>query len=485
MIVLLVAFSATLAVIPARAKTIITHSAPCPVLCGDRLPAWSPDGRTIAFVHYVRGPHGPRATIATAAVPGGRIRTVVGLDRQQPRTPAGPIGPFGAIAWSPDSSKLAVTSAYGGLFTVPAAGGPLAYGRGSQPSWSPDGRRLAFAVFVDIGGYKSQQFIPTEVRIESADGSGSVALAGSGASVTGGRWSESPAWSTNDEIAYVTGPRLPGTSMPDTTKAEIWVSGPDGSAPRRLVAADGAGYDIVGWTSDGRRLLFIDEEGGSSLQSVDRTGTNRTRLYSLQADDANCCSVSPDGMLLGIFRTEPAGRLVLHVVSLTRGTDARILGGTGLRAPTVAWAPGGARLAVAMAGECSPRFGIYLVTLARRATRLTSRCRTDGTRRADLLRGGAGPDALYGEAGADSLDGGGSGDFLQGGRGDDVVHGGAGNDRLSGGPGRDRLFGDGGDDTIDMRGSEPDVVRCGTGRDTVFADRRDTVARDCEVLYRT
>jgi RTX calcium-binding nonapeptide repeat (4 copies) len=68
-----------------------------------------------------------------------------------------------------------------------------------------------------------------------------------------------------------------------------------------------------------------------------------------------------------------------------------------------------------------------------------------GTNKANVLRGTAKSDFIDGRAGNDFLDG------L------------AGDDRLIGGPGADSIF-------------------CGRGRDTVSADRRDTVARDCEVV---
>jgi Gametolysin peptidase M11/RTX calcium-binding nonapeptide repeat (4 copies) len=54
-----------------------------------------------------------------------------------------------------------------------------------------------------------------------------------------------------------------------------------------------------------------------------------------------------------------------------------------------------------------------------------------------------------------------------------LLRGGPGADVLRGGPGNDRLF---------VRGGGRDVVRCGDGRDVVLADRRDAVARDCEIV---
>jgi Ca2+-binding RTX toxin-like protein len=89
-----------------------------------------------------------------------------------------------------------------------------------------------------------------------------------------------------------------------------------------------------------------------------------------------------------------------------------------------------------------------------------------GTNGANLFRGTAGPDVIDGRGGNDRL------------------FGGAGNDRLTGGGGRDVLDAGAGDDRILARDRTRDVVRCGRGRDTVIADRIDSIARDCEVVRR-
>ena len=114
----------------------------------------------------------------------------------------------------------------------------------------------------------------------------------------------------------------------------------------------------------------------------------------------------------------------------------------------------------------------------------------------DRLSGEAGNDRLSGEAGNDRLSGEAGNDRLSGEAGIDRIDGGAGNDNLLlGGPANDRLtdrrgtdrFSSGADnDRIDARDSSPlgrhgrDRISCGDGRDTVFADPLDIVARDCE-----
>jgi subtilase family protein/hemolysin type calcium-binding protein len=101
-----------------------------------------------------------------------------------------------------------------------------------------------------------------------------------------------------------------------------------------------------------------------------------------------------------------------------------------------------------------------------------------GTPRADLLRGTARGDRLVGRGGDDRILGEQGPDCLLGGRGMDRLRGGRGRDRLRGGAGADRLSARGG-----ARGSAPDVVDCGPGRDVARVDRRDRVRR-CEKVRR-
>jgi Ca2+-binding RTX toxin-like protein len=88
--------------------------------------------------------------------------------------------------------------------------------------------------------------------------------------------------------------------------------------------------------------------------------------------------------------------------------------------------------------------------------------------------------------GADTLIGNGGDDVLYGGPGNDHLDGGAGNDRLFGDQGSDKLLGGPGNDVIravDHRNTR-DVVRCGAGKDTVFANKNDRVDKSCERVTR-
>ena len=114
----------------------------------------------------------------------------------------------------------------------------------------------------------------------------------------------------------------------------------------------------------------------------------------------------------------------------------------------------------------------------------------------DLIRGGQGNDLIRGRrAGTDLIRGGQGNDLIRGGRANDLLYGGAGNDRIYGGPGKDRIVDHRGATTA-FAGSAANVVDVADGRgdDRVvcapatitdfFADRRDRIARSCNVRVR-
>jgi Ca2+-binding RTX toxin-like protein len=110
--------------------------------------------------------------------------------------------------------------------------------------------------------------------------------------------------------------------------------------------------------------------------------------------------------------------------------------------------------------------------------------RLSGSSGGDVLLGESGNDTLSGGAAADTLSGSTGNDLLSGSSGDDRLIGSSGNDRITGGTGSDRLQGDTGNDRISARDGARDSIACGSGRDTVTADRSDRVASNCERVSR-
>lgn len=107
----------------------------------------------------------------------------------------------------------------------------------------------------------------------------------------------------------------------------------------------------------------------------------------------------------------------------------------------------------------------------------------EGGAGADVLDGGNGNDRLAGDSGNDRLVGGNGNDSLKGGRGNDRLSGGNGNDVLSPGSGKDTISGGPGNDTINSVDGVKETVDCGSGRDTVRADRKDRLIH-CEKITR-
>lgn len=108
----------------------------------DDQPAWSPDGRTLAFRTW-RG--GRLGEVWTMDADGAHLRNL---------TPNPLPGVYDNMrpAWSPDGARLAFatqTTTTGQLWTVRADGTgrrPLTFGAllDAEPAWSPDGRTIAF-----------------------------------------------------------------------------------------------------------------------------------------------------------------------------------------------------------------------------------------------------------------------------------------------------------------------------------------------------
>jgi Tol biopolymer transport system component len=106
-------------------------------------PTWSPDGRQIAFAVSGRRVRGAIYVIDVEA--GAQARGVIGHEAQ-----AGAEEPaYSAPDWSPDGSELVfvATGGDGGLFAAHTDGSHLrriVSGRASAPQWSPDGHSVAF-----------------------------------------------------------------------------------------------------------------------------------------------------------------------------------------------------------------------------------------------------------------------------------------------------------------------------------------------------
>lgn len=119
----------------------------------------------------------------------------------------------------------------------------------NQPSWSPDGSKIAFETINDETGL--------DIGVMNADGSGRTLL------MSGPSNDFDPSWSPRgDEIVFERLERDDASRTLDV-KAALWVMKADGSSARRLTVEPLTSHGYPKWSPDARTIIFT--RGGQSL----------------------------------------------------------------------------------------------------------------------------------------------------------------------------------------------------------------------------
>jgi dipeptidyl aminopeptidase/acylaminoacyl peptidase len=175
-------------------------------------------------------------------------------------------------------------------------------GRSFDPSFSPDGTRLAFtrgSDYSDTGGFFSQWIV-----ISNVDGTNVRKL------TDGRHFDFEPAWSPGgDTIAFVRGDLHPKA---DRIKDGLMLVPANGGKPRLLFAEDNLEPRSPQWSPDGDQIAFVADE---SIHVINEDGSGLRTIASDLGIDA--LSWSPDGQTFafengGIFTLtfdEPSPRL--------------------------------------------------------------------------------------------------------------------------------------------------------------------------------
>jgi Tol biopolymer transport system component len=200
-------------------------------------------------------------------------------------------------SWSPDGRRIAFErgSRHEGwlphgaaIYLINADGsGEIKLTDGMHPAWSPDGQRIAF---VDSEG----------ISLINVDGSGLTRLIRHDARFTSdpGLYSRAPAWSPDgSQIAFEYN-RDPEDFYPQ----RIWVMKADGSDPRILTQYSNGDFAECNpaWSPDGTAILFWSFDLGLASQDPRRSG-GATYIYGGPGLGCGAAAVwSPDGTTIAL-----------------------------------------------------------------------------------------------------------------------------------------------------------------------------------------
>ena len=237
----------------------------------DYLPAFSPDGRKIAFIsQQATNTLAANIKIMNADGTNQTVITPVTLGNSSLEW-----NEFRSLSWSPNGSKIAFDDA-GEIFTINVNGSNRTNltnhpAMDVAPAWSPDGTRILFD--------SSRVGVLTMHTMNAADGSDVRMLPSDGY-----LWDESPDWSPNgDKIAFVLNsedfPPILYTANADGTNREVF----DGNG-----AGNSGTKNKPKWSPDATKIVFhnykfpsMDCEiyvknvnGGGLTQLTDTTGNN-------------------------------------------------------------------------------------------------------------------------------------------------------------------------------------------------------------------
>ena len=304
------------------------------------IPAWPPDGSTIAFIRV----NGTERGIFTMSVLGGPERRLDGF-------PDDLYGSVSSLSWSADGRQLVYEAEDDLRLLAVETGETRTIGRPPQckraflPVFSPDGKSIAFLCHTAHGGVDLYRISPKGDLAENLH--------------TFVDEARTVAWSGDSQhiIFADTGGLL-----------EI---GANGGQPRRLSFAQTAVSQDEQIASRGNRLVYVQLQVNVNIWRVDlKSGLTRSMLAPTSREQA-APSISPDGKRIA-FESDSSGSQEVWVANLD-GSDAMQLSDFHALTGSPQWSPDGLRIAFDSRVTGEP--ALYLVDPS---TALPKRISTNG-----------------------------------------------------------------------------------------------------------
>jgi Tol biopolymer transport system component len=252
-------------------------------------PTWSPDGKQIAFASDRDDPKPYECANIGLYTCNFEIYVMDAKGDNTVRLTNNPAYDD-SPAWSPNGKQIAFLSDREdpinwnfGIYVMNADGTDVSLiksgvGFGAKPTWSPDGKKIAYGIYVNGN---------SEIYVMNADGSGEVNLTKNSSYDSGSTWSPDGKYiafaSNRDDPNLATCGN--GNRGVEDCDFEIYVMNADGGNVTRLTNS-ATGDQMPTWSPDGERIAFVSRrDGNSEIYLMNTDGSNQTNLTNNSADD--------------------------------------------------------------------------------------------------------------------------------------------------------------------------------------------------------
>jgi Tol biopolymer transport system component len=227
----------------------------------------------------------------------------------------------------------------------------------SNPTWSPDGKKIAFECFVSGS-------TTIDIYVMNADGSSPVNI------TNGSTQNQEPDWGPDGRIVF---------SSHRDGNDELYVMNADGTNPVRLTTTPDSAEFFPSWSPTGSQITFskmpykiedgqVVPSGNDDIWRMDANGSNFVKLYATPAATDRDPAWQPNGNLIAFWSTNtgccPSGEAIFTVDAVSQAVTQLTNPNDPKDDPPVfdpEWSGDGSRLAVAGLAGVATGIDIFVI----------------------------------------------------------------------------------------------------------------------------